>query len=137
MNYHNSRILTNINENQLLALLNKRYPNIMKIEDEFSKIDCFDETTNTHYELKCRREHYETMYIEKDKYDALVEKKNAYYVTSTPKGIYMFNIKDVEEPVWRTKYLPHTTDFNKNEWIEKEIGELRIKHRYELTQLLI
>ena len=137
MNYYNSRILANLTENQLLALLNKRYPNIKKIEDEFSKIDCFDASTETHYELKCRRDHYETMFIEKDKYDALVEKKNAYYVTSTPKGIYMFNIKDLEEPVWRSKYLPHTTDFNKNEWIEKQIGEFQIKHRYELTQLLI
>lgn len=136
-NYYTYKILSGITENELLKLLNKRYPNIKKIEDEFSSIDCFDSSTEIHYELKCRYEHYPTMYIEKEKYLALLDKGNSYYVTSTPKGIYMFHIQSMEEPIWRTKYLPHTTEFSDTNWIEKEIGEIRVDKGMEITQLLL
>ena len=131
-----TRILSGLKENDLLELLRKRYPNIEKIEDEFSTIDCYDASTDIHYELKCRYEHYNELLIEKQKYLALLEKRESYYVSSTPKGIWMFPIQEIEEPVWRIKYLPHHTEFNDTKFIEKEIGYISTKKGLELTQLL-
>jgi hypothetical protein len=131
-----TRILSGLTENALFELIKKRYPNIKKIEDEFSTIDCYDASSDIYYELKCRHTHYDYLIIEKQKYLALLEQRESYYVCSTPKGIWMFPIQEIEEPVWRIKYLPHHTEFNDTKFIEKEIGELDIKKALELTQLL-
>jgi hypothetical protein len=131
-----TRILSGLKENDLLELLRKRYPNIEKIEDEFSTIDCYDASTDIHYELKCRYEHYNELLIEKQKYLALLEKRESYYVSSTPKGIWMFHIQEIEEPVWFEKELIHSTYFNKPEMVIKEIGYISTKKGLELTQLL-
>lgn len=136
-NYWIEKELSGLTESRLLKLLNKRYPNIKKIEDQFSSIDCIDSTSNTFYELKCRYQHFSALLIEKEKYLALKEKENSYYVSSTPNGIYMFHIQKIEEPVWRKKLLPHTTEFGKLDWIEKEIGEIHIKDALEITHLIL
>jgi hypothetical protein len=130
-------ILSGLTEEELFKLLKKRYINLEKIEDQFSTIDSYDASTDIHYELKCRYQHYDNLIIEKKKYLALLDKRESYYVCSTPKGIYMFPIKELEEPVWRIKYLPRHTEFNNTNFIEKEVGELSIKKALELTQILI
>ena len=131
-----TRILSGLKENALFELLKKRYPNIEKIEDEFSTIDCYDASTDIYYELKCRYEHYNELLIEKQKYLALLEKRESYYVSSTPKGIWMFHIQSIEDPVWFEKELKHSTYFNKPEIVVKEIGYISTKKGLELTQLL-
>jgi hypothetical protein len=131
-----TRILSGLKENDLLELLKKRYPNIKKIEDEFSTIDCYDASTDIYYELKCRYDHYNELLIEKQKYLALLDKRESYYVSSTPKGIWMFHIQSIEEPVWFEKELKHSTYFNKPEIVIKEIGYISTKKGLELTQLL-
>jgi hypothetical protein len=130
------RILSELKENALLELIKKRYPNIKKIEDEFSTIDCYDASTDIYYELKCRYEHYNELLIEKQKYLALLEQRESYYVCSTPKGIWMLQIQSIEEPVWFDKELIHSTYFNKPEIVVKEIGYISTKKGLELTQLL-
>lgn len=129
--------LLELNENKLFELLKKRvFPNLVKTEEIFGRIDCFETKDKLHIELKCRYEHFPTMYIEKKKYIELIKKENSFYCCSTSKGIYLFDISNLEEPIWRIKYLPKTTEFTSNELVEKEIGELRIDKSIELTQLI-
>lgn len=130
--------LEKLTEDDLYQLLvQKIYPNLTRTEDIFGRIDCYDKDTNAHIELKCRYEHFPFLIIEKDKYQQLIVKDNPFYCCSTPKGIYLFELNKLEEPIWRTKYLPKTTEFTNTEFIEKEIGELPVSQAIELTQLFI
>lgn len=130
------KILINLREEQLIELLkNKLFPDIIKIEFQFDSFDCI--TSNYYIELKCRTEHYPTMFIEKIKYDKLIQQINSIYITSTPKGIYLFELNKIMEPVWYPKMLPQTSFFNQKNYIEKLVGELPISKALEITQILI
>jgi len=53
------------------------------------------------------------------------------YINSTPEGIYLFNLYNVEVK-WFTKSLPATTEFKKRIWVKKEITELEISKAIKL-----
>lgn len=106
------------------------YPDLVKSKKQFSKWDCYSPNTTHRIELKCRATHYDTLIIEKAKYKALLLK--AYdnfdipmYINSTPKGVYRFNLFEVD-PVWEVKYLKKTTTFSNNNRVAKEIALLPV-----------
>ena len=83
-------------------------------------------------ELKCRRKHYDDLILEKKKYDALIKRAQeygtrAFYINSTPEGIYSFNLSALQDLEWEMKYLPRKTDFPDRRNIEKEITMLPIE----------
>lgn len=100
-------------------------------KDQFSRWDCYSPDTNIRMELKCRQTHYNELMIEKDKYIYLLIRNKLYgekcfYVNSTPKGIYSFNIADIK-PTWITdKRMPTTTEFENNERKEKTYSLINI-----------
>ena len=80
-------------------------------------------------ELKCRHKHYDNLMLEKNKYDDL-KKLNckAFYINSTPKGIYVFDINEIEIN-WITDIsMPKQTEFDNNNKIEKTYTLLSIKN---------
>ena len=86
--------------------------------------------------MKCRRKHYNTLLLEKTTYDALISESNKHldipiYINSTPNGIYLFNLLEVELN-WFIKSLPATTEFQKRMWIKKEVTELKIEQAIKL-----
>jgi hypothetical protein len=87
-------------------------------------------------ELKCRKEHYKLLIIEKIKWDKLMEHPNVRYINSTPVGIYSFNLKTIEAPEWFNKMLPAQTEFANKEKINKKVGLLNIEQAKEITELL-
>jgi len=98
--------------------------------DPISRWDCYSKKRQHRIELKCRKNHYEDLVIEKGKFDALIKQANEdfdipIYINSTPKGIYSWNLFYVY-PEWSYKDLPKTTDFNDNDMILKEIAMLPI-----------
>lgn len=115
-------------EKHLLEWLQNNWDDTLrKSEDTFSRWDCESEGNDGHIELKCRRKHYDTMLIEKKKYDALFETgSNPIYINSTPKGIYLWYLKD-NDIEWKieTKH-PATTTFSNTRRVEKEVGYLSI-----------
>ena len=58
------------------------------------------------------------------------------YINSTPEGIFSFNLNKIEEPNWWTEELPATTDFNRSQRINKEVGYLNIKDAKNITDIL-
>lgn len=111
-------------------LLKTVYPDLVKSRRQFSKWDCYSPNTTHRIELKCRGTHYDTLIIEKIKYDALILKARdnfdiPIYINSTPKGIYRFNLFLVN-PVWETRYLKKTTTFSNNNKVPKEIALLPV-----------
>jgi len=111
-------------------LLNNYYPDLVKAKSKMSRWDCYSPATSHRIELKCRATHYDTLILEKKKYDAMVLKCNdnldiPIYINSTPKGIYSFNLFEIN-PNWEVKYLKKTTTFTNNNQIAKEIAMLPV-----------
>ena len=129
--------LTNLKEEDLFNLLKtKLIPDLQKT-DQFNSIDAFSLERKKFYELKCRRVDYIDLLIEKLKWDNFKNKGHVYYINSTPRGIYSFNIKKINEPDWEINLMPRTTHFQDTEKIEKIVGYLNIyRDAYDITDLL-
>ena len=111
-------------------LSTNHYKTLVNSKNPISRWDCYDIKTQSRIELKCRRKHYDTLILEKGKYDALIleSSKNLdipIYINSTPEGIYLFNLNEIDIK-WFTKSLPATTEFKKRIWVKKEITELEV-----------
>jgi len=106
------------------------YPDLVKARSQMSTWDCYSPETFHRIELKCRNVHYDTLLLEKKKYDAMIEKCNdnldiPIYINSTPLGVYRFNLYLVQ-PEWKTEYHNKTTEFNNTNKIPKEIAYLDV-----------
>jgi hypothetical protein len=129
--------MTNYKEKDLFEWLNQNHYNtLVNSRNPISRWDCYDIETRNRIELKCRRTHYNTLLLEKSKYDALIKESNKHldvpiYINSTPNGIYLFNLLEVELN-WFIKSLPATTEFEKRMWIKKEVAELKIEQAIKL-----
>ena len=109
-------------------LKNCCYTDLVKAKSKMSRWDCYSPLTNHRIELKCRATHYDTLILEKKKYDAMIFKCNdnldiPMYINWTPKGVYRFNLFEIK-PTWEVKYLKKTTTFTNNNQIPKEIAML-------------
>lgn len=106
-------------------------PDLEKSKDQFSKWDCFSVSKNMRIELKCRSVHYNELMIEQPKYIYLLTKnvlykENCFYINSTPKGIYSFDISKIK-PTWiKDERMPATTEFEKTNKVEKVYALLNI-----------
>ena len=95
-----------------------------------SRWDCYSPKTYHRIELKCRTVHYDTLLLEKKKYDAMIQKCDdnldiPMYINSTPKGVYQFNLYLVTLK-WETQYHNKTTEFSNNNKISKEIAMIDV-----------
>jgi len=117
-------------EKELFDFLKTNYlPDLELAKDKFCFYDCYSKESRLIIELKCRREHYDTLMLERYKYDKLIkyiEKAEIRYVNSTPKGIYSFNINELKNINWSFGTMPITTDFNRGQKIKKEFTMLNI-----------
>jgi hypothetical protein len=119
-------------EAELFEYIKTKYlDDLAKSEDQFSKWDCYSPDTNIRIELKCRHTHYNELMIEKDKFIYLLIRNKLYgekcfYINSTPKGIYSFDISQIK-PTWITdKRMPTTTEFANNDRKEKTYSLINI-----------
>ena len=106
------------------------YEDLVKAKKQMSRWDCYSPSTSHRIELKCRAAHYDTLLIEKKKYDAMIDKCNEnldipMYINSTPKGVFKFNLYLVQ-PIWEIQYHNKTTQFANTNKIPKEIAMLDI-----------
>jgi hypothetical protein len=133
------KFLSELTEDQLFKLMKKRYSNLidLNVKDKQSKIDWYDPDSNTWFEGKCRDVDLLSLFIKKDKWDVLKQKENAYYVNSTLSGIYMWNINEVQEPLWREQSMEQSQQFKSYGRIKKEVGDLYIKDAIQIDQLLL
>jgi len=106
------------------------YPDLVKAKSQMSRWDCYSPKAYHRIELKCRTVHYDTLLLEKKKYDAMIQKCDdnldiPMYINSTPKGVYQFNLYLVTLK-WETQYHNKTTEFSNNNKIPKEIAMLDV-----------
>ena len=107
------------------------YPDLLKSRNQMSRWDCYAPISKHRIELKCRRTHYDTLLLERKKYEAMIAEAAKHsdtpiYINSTPKGIYSFDLNAIS-PKWEEKTLKSNTDFCKSEWVKKEVCFLKIE----------
>lgn len=111
--------------------LNK-FTDLVKSEGTFDSFDCLSSKYNFYIELKCRYTHYPDLLIEKSKYDRLrteakLRNMQPWYINSTPKGCWAFNLDELSEPIWSSRPMPATTEFANTNKILKTVGFLDLK----------
>ena len=123
-------------EASLFDYIKTRYLEDLEMSsDAFEYIDATSNGYRLKIELKCRHTHYDELILEKDKYESLVQQANKlgftpFYINSTPKGIFAFNLRKITV-TWTTKRLPAST-LNKAPAIDKEIKFLHIDKAVKL-----
>jgi hypothetical protein len=125
------------NEEQLFDWLKEFvYFDLVKAKNQMSRWDCYSPKFRHRIELKCRRKHYDSLLIEKSKYDAMIFEAGKHldipmYINSTPEGIYSFDLLEIE-PEWIFKSLRATTQFANNKNVLKKIAFLDIDNAIKL-----
>ena len=122
-------------ERELFSLVKNLIPDL-KETSTYSYRDGYSNELKLTIELKCRRRHYDYLLIEKSKYDKLLQNKRMRYINSTPIGVFSFNLNKIEEPNWWVEEMPASTDFNRSQRVNKEVGYLNIKDAKNITNIL-
>lgn len=107
-------------------------PTIKKAESKYSHFDAYSEMFDCFLEFKCRRKHYPDLLIERKKFEALTKRGMAFYICSTPEGIFSWELHKETPPVWEEKFLPRRTDFGNKSGKTKEVGYLLISEAKKL-----
>ncbi len=139
--FNREKYLSNMNEQELFRLMSTRYTGLIDLneKDPHSLIDWHYPLSDIWMEAKCRDDHHNGfLFIQQDKYKVLMEKKNCWYVNSTPNGIYIFDLKDIEEPVWREQSMLKSTYYNNGstDVIKKLVGDLPTSKAIQIDHLL-
>jgi hypothetical protein len=106
-----------------------------KSEHTYEYIDATSTGYRLTIELKCRHTHYDELILEKDKYEALLDRANdlghtPFYINSTPNGIYAFNLRKITVS-WTTRRLPSST-VDKGPAVDKKVALLHIDKAVKL-----
>jgi hypothetical protein len=106
-----------------------------KSEHTYEYIDATSTGYRLTIELKCRHTHYDELILEKDKYEALMDRANdlgftPFYINSTPNGIYAFNLRKITV-TFTTRRLPSNTVDN-GPSINKKVALLHIDKAVKL-----
>lgn len=118
-------------------LVSNYYDDLVKAKNPMSRWDCYSPDKSHRIELKCRTKHYDTLLLEKKKYDAMMDtcRRNLdipVYINSTPNGVYLFNLLSVELN-WEVNHKnPATTKFSKTHRVAKEVTYLNINNAIKL-----
>lgn len=118
-------------------LVGNVYPDLVKSKNQMSRWDCYSPGKGHRIELKCRKTHYDTLLLEKKKYDAMLAETSKHidipmYINSTPSGIWSFNLLFIRKD-WEVNYRnPATTQFSNTSKVAKEVTYLNINEGIKL-----
>jgi hypothetical protein len=115
-----------VKETELFLWLKTEMPDLEHSPNEFDGFDCVTQQHGMFIELKSRNTHYDTLLLERKKYDFLTATASAlglrpYYINSTPVGVWRFPLDELTDIVWEEKWLPVTTEFVNKSKIMKEV----------------
>ena len=126
-----------MNETELFEYLKTRYlQDLEQPMDKFEAYDCYSDYGKVQIELKCRSKHYDDLILERDKYDVLMATAAdkgyvPWYINSTPKGIYAFDLFKLEL-WWIDRDLPATTEFDSLGNVSKSVSYLPVSEALKL-----
>lgn len=113
------------------------YPDLERSPGIYDSFDCISKKAAHFIELKCRQTHYPTLLIEQAKYEKLISQAYhrdllPFYINSTPRGIYSFDLTDMAEPEWGVYPMPATSEFANRAKVDKTVGFLAIEEAVKL-----
>ena len=114
-------------EQELFDWLKSEFlPDLEKSPETYDGFDCISKAHSLFIELKSRNTHYDTLLLEKKKYDFLIGtasklQLHPYYINSTPAGVWRFPLAQLTDLVWEEKWLPATTEFVNKSKLMKEV----------------
>lgn len=130
-----NKTIGKIKEGDLFKILKHSiFPSLVKTSDKYNKHYCIID--DGAIELKCRRSHYLTLRLQKDKYDHLQQFHRKYYICSTNCGIYLFDLDRIT-PIWEETLNPRNTDFNDNTLILKETYDIPLNKGKNITGIIL
>jgi len=121
-----------LKEPELLDYLKEFYYPDLEKSEEFDNWDCISLEAKMFIELKSRKTHYPDLLIEESKYQGLImaagiRSLTPWYINATPEGIWGFNLTEIPQPKWETKWLPITTEFENKNKRSKLVGFLKLE----------
>jgi hypothetical protein len=124
-------------------LKNNLVSDLQEYRGQYSVCDCYSEELSCEIELKVRDTHYDTLIIEKQKFDSIIRmaqehNRRAIYINKTPKGVFAFDLGKIQSDrqlKWEVSQLPSTTYWNKKSK-KKNVFYLPISWAIELTDKL-
>jgi len=126
-----------MNETELYNYLKTRYlQDLEQPMDKYEAYDCYSDYGKLQIELKCRSKHYDSLILERDKYDVFmataVDKGYApWYVNSTPQGIYAFDLCKLKL-WWIERDFPAKTEFDSPGNVRKCVTYLPVTQALQL-----
>lgn len=113
------------------------FKDLERSPNEYDGFDCMTKEFKLFIELKSRNTHYDTLLLEKKKYDFLIDTAKdlgmyAWYINSTPAGIYGFALRHDLELNWEEKWLPSTTEFVNKSKMTKTVTFLKVEDGVKL-----
>lgn len=125
-------------ENRLLQHVIKLIPDLVGL-DRYNNKDYYSTSHDCYFEFKTRSRHFDTIGIEKVKWDHLTQYKRSRFVVMTPKGIWSWNLNKLPEPIWEERVGPTSTFFSHQTeltQVKKKIGYLQFKDAKDLSYLI-
>jgi hypothetical protein len=115
------------------------YSDLEKSSNEYDGFDCTSNRFEMFIELKSRLTHYDTLLLERKKFDFLVVTAKVlgyqpWYINSTPLGVWAFPLNSVVKDLeWVDKWLPTTTEFQNKSKTTKLVTFLPLELGIKLT----
>jgi hypothetical protein len=115
------------------------YSDLEKSSNEYDGFDCTSNHFEMFIELKSRLTHYDTLLLERKKFDFLVVTAKVlgyqpWYINSTPLGVWAFPLNSVVKDLeWVDKWLPTTTEFQNKSKTTKLVTFLPLELGIKLT----
>ena len=109
------------------------YSDLEKSSNEYDGFDCISKHYEKIIELKSRNTHYDTLLLERKKFDFLIITSELlgytpWYINSTPNGVWSFPLKTLSEGLeWVEKWLPTTTEFQDKSKTTKLVAFLPVE----------
>jgi hypothetical protein len=124
-------------EKELMEWLRQGIPDLTKSPNETDGYDCISEDFKLYIELKSRNKHYDTLILEKQKFDSLtrvakMKGLTAWYINYTPEGIWAFLLDSSNQFAWEDKWLPATTEFGGSNKKMKLVTFLDVKNGIQI-----
>lgn len=106
---------------------------------QYAFYDCYSLEFRFYAELKVRSAHYESLIIERSKYDRIVKiananRNDALYICSTPQGVWQFDVGIMGIDWVEMPDLPVTSQFENQERVTKKVGLLPLKAGRQLGE---
>jgi hypothetical protein len=110
-------------------------------EDRFHYIDGIWRKHDMAFEFKCKRDFYQDVIIEKQKYMSMLKHKRKRYINlmtfeSGREVVFSFNLNDFPNPEWVWKKIPNASNELYTGWEWTECALLNIRYAKNITDLI-